>query len=87
MTRFEELVAGSQSKILELLKNKESLPDYMLEGQLNLILKELDQMALVKDASVFYPYYPKGIADSWDFNDKLAAELLEVLDVYRRLRK
>ena len=38
-----------------------------------------------KDEKVFYPYYPKGIADSWDYKDPLAKKLLDILDIYVRL--
>lgn len=47
-------------------------------------LKELDNMNQIRDMRQFMPYYPRGIADSWEFDDKLGNELLEVLDYYMK---
>ena len=84
MGEFEELVMESRHTIQELLRDINDLPSYMLEKQLNFILRELEQMLIIKNANLFYPYYPKGIAD-WSSNNRVGIQLLEILDAYRRL--
>ncbi len=84
MEKFEELVMESRNIIQKLLTDSNDLPSYILEKQLNFILKELEQMLIIKDANLFYPYYPKGIAD-WNSNNRLGIQLLEILDAYGRL--
>ncbi len=56
-----------------------------MESQLRMTLEELDKMVSVKNKDVFFPYYPKGITDSWDYNDKPGKKLMDVLAVYRAL--
>lgn len=53
--------------------------------QLEMTLKELNTMNQIRDMRQFMPYYPRGIADSWNLNDKLGNELLKVLDSYMKL--
>ena len=84
-SRFEDLVAEVKSDIQELLDYPEVMPSYMKESQLRMTLEELDKMARIKNINEFLPYYPRGISDSWDFNDKLGQKLMRLLDVYRRL--
>lgn len=51
---------------------------------MGILYKELDNMNQIRDMRQFMPYYPRGIADSWEFDDKLGNELLEVLDYYMK---
>jgi hypothetical protein len=71
---------------LNIIKNKDNVPDFILEKQLYLILEELDKMERIRDIHLFHPYYPKGIADSWDYSNPLAIRLLELLESYRELQ-
>ena len=50
-------------------------------AQLRSILDELESMLNEKGLSV---YYPRIIVDSWDFNDQLGLELLELEELYKR---
>lgn len=45
------------------------------------ILNELEKMATTDDALISYP---RMIIDSWDQNDILGTELLELADLYNR---
>ena len=57
------------------MEDKEGRPSYMSDQQLEAIVEELDKMDRIRDEKVFYPYYPKGIADSWDYKDPLAKKI------------
>ena len=85
VSRFEDLVAEAKADIQDLINNPEKMPPYMMESQLRMTQDELDKMARIKNIDEFLPYYPKGISDSWDFNDKLGKKLMNILDVYRRM--
>lgn len=50
-------------------------------AQLGIILKELEKIMNNKCLPLCYPRF---IVDSWDFNDKLGLELLELAELYRR---
>ena len=84
-SRFAFLVNEVKSDIVFLLNHPVEMPSYMMESQLRMTLEELDQMVSVKNKDDFFPYYPKGITDSWDYNDKLGKKLMDVLAVYRTL--
>lgn len=49
--------------------------------QLETILDELERMM---DNKCLPLVYPRIIVDSWDFNDKLGLELLEIAELYKR---
>lgn len=50
-------------------------------AQLRSILEELETMLNEKGVSA---YYPRIIVDSWDYNDQLGLELLELEELYKR---
>lgn len=85
MANFQIMVAEVQALVQEELKNKDSRPSYMLEKQLHMILDELNKMEQIRNIHLFYPYYPKGIADSWDYSNPLTIKLLDLLELYRKL--
>ena len=85
MLDFHTLVKETKSRIRIFMEDKEGRPSYMSDQQLEAIVEELDKMDRIRDEKVFYPYYPKGIADSWDYKDPLAKKLLDILDIYVRL--
>lgn len=70
------------NKIQKLLDNDEIRPKYMNEKQLESIKLELLEMDRVRDKNVFYPYYPKGVVDCWDYEDDLAVLLMKHLEIY-----
>jgi hypothetical protein len=51
--------------------------------QLKIIYTELEQM---KNRKNYVPIFPKIIIDSWDYNDSLGQELMELLTLYRKLK-
>ena len=77
-TRTQNLI----KEIKTLIKDKDSRPRYMTESQLESIVDELCKMDYARNHEKFYPYYPRGIVDSWDYNDELGRKLLEHLDIY-----
>lgn len=85
MTDFQSAVEEVTALVQDKLKNKGDRPNYMLEKQLYFILDELDKMERIRDIHLFYPYYPKGIADSWDYSDQLTVKLFDLLELYRKL--
>lgn len=85
MKNFQLMIQESKTLVQEEIKNKGNRPDYIKEKQLFSILDELDKMERIRNSHLFYPYYPKGIADSWDFSNPLAISLLELLDLYTKL--
>ena len=84
MDNFSKMVEGVKITIEKMKKTPAELPWYMSVEQLEMTLKELDNMHQIRDMRQFMPYYPWGIADSWEFDDKLGNELLEVLDYYMK---
>lgn len=84
MDNFSKIVEGVKITIEKMKKTPAELPWYMSVEQLEMTLKELDNMNQIRDMRQFMPYYPRGIADSWEFDDKLGNELLEVLDYYMK---
>lgn len=85
MTTFQSMIEEIKIIVQAELKNKDNRPSYMSEKQLCFILKELDKMEQIRNIHLFYPYYPKGIADSWDYANPLAIKLFELLELYRKL--
>ena len=51
--------------------------------QLNSILHELNLMVKQKNLNI---YYPRIIVDSWDHSDQLGFELLELSDLYKKIK-
>lgn len=82
---FQTMMEETRALVKENLTNKDKCPGYMTEKQLKLILAELDKMEMAKNSHLFYPYYPKGISDSWDYSDPLGIKLLELLELYCKL--
>ncbi len=82
MASFHMVIEETQRKVQYFIDNPENRPNYMLNKQLEMIKKELSDMDKIRDRTVFYPYYPKGITDSWDYQDILAEQLMMVLDMY-----
>ena len=79
MANFQVMMDETKAFVKKYLTNKSTLPSYMLENQLELILVELNKMDQIRNCHVFYPYYPKVINDSWDYSDLLGTKLLELL--------
>ncbi|MFR2694262.1 MAG: hypothetical protein ACLTBV_30405 [Enterocloster bolteae] len=87
MDEFQSMVEETKALVQKEIKNKDNVPDFILEKQLYLILEELD----VNGANQRHPIYSiliarKGIADSWDYSNPLAIRLLELLESYRELQ-
>ena len=85
MDSFSEIIENVETIIQKMINTPDELPWYMSVEQLEMTFKELDKMNQIRDVKQFMPYYPKGIADSWAFDDKLGKELLKVLDYYKKL--
>ncbi|MEE1255314.1 MAG: hypothetical protein UHN47_02190 [Lachnospiraceae bacterium] len=85
MDSFSKMIEDVKAIIEEFVNTPEELPWYMSVEQLEMTIIELNKMNQVRDMREFMPYYPRGISDSWDFNDKLGKELLKVLDSYIKL--
>ena len=71
--------------------NKEQLHTYIENSTGN--ESNICQIYAINDTGTVYedcwhgfktddPYYPKGIADCWDFKDALAIRLMEHLEIY-----
>ena len=45
-----------------------------------------NQYSLFEFEDMIFPYYPKGIAYSWNYDDELGEKLMEILDVYNKLK-
>ena len=85
MANFQVMMDETKALVKKYLTNKSTLPNYMLENQLELILVELNKMDQIRNCHVFYPYYPIVINDSWDYSDLLGTKLLELLELYCKL--
>lgn len=85
MKDFQSMVEETKVLVQKEIENKGHRPDYILEKQLYFILDELDKMGRIRNIHMFHPYYPKGIADTWDYSNPLTIRLLELLDSYRKL--
>ena len=85
-SKFEDLIADAKSDIQIYLDNPNTMPSYMTQSQLEMIMKELENMAYYKGEGSFNPYYPRGISDSWDYNDALAKKLMSIAAIYVKLK-
>lgn len=85
VTNFQEMLEETRALVKGNLVNRDKCPSYMSEKQLMFILAELDKMERTRNIHLFYPYYPRGIADSWDYSNPLGIKLLELLELYRKL--
>ncbi len=84
--RFVLLIDDAKHDIKNYLEHPEMMPGYMLKKQLEMIIRELNIMVEDKGRGTFYPYYPKGITDSWDYNDTLGKKLMQIVNIYLKLR-
>ena len=82
MSDFHARTEDIINEIQNLIGNIDRRPGYMSDKQLESIKQELLEMDKVRDKNVFYPYYPKGIVDCWDYKDALAIQLMEHLKIY-----
>lgn len=62
MDNFSKMVEGVKITIEKMKKTPAELPWYMSVEQLEMTLKELDNMNQIRDMRQFMPYYPRGIA-------------------------
>jgi hypothetical protein len=53
--------------------------------QLSTIMGDIQQMSEVRNDKTFLPSYPRFIIDSWDFTDPLGMELINLLEIYKKL--
>lgn len=87
--KFEKITMQAIDEINKLLVQSESesspLPYYMSRSQLKAIIDELLTMNQTRNAKEFFPYYPKGIADCWNYDDMLGNKLLNIIDIYKKL--
>ena len=81
---LEVLINDAKSDIEKIRNHPETMPAYMSKSQLEMIVNELDSIACNKGQGSFYPYYPKGIADCWDYNDNLAKKLMYIAEIYQK---
>ena len=80
---FEVLIKETRLLIEHNIDNTDSLE---LKSQLISILRELDKMNDVRDKNVFYPNYPRMmVVDSWNYNDELQKNLMDLLEIYKKL--
>lgn len=85
MDTFHELIQNTIKETEYYIDKYDIRPKYMTDKQLNMIIEELEKMDKIRNCEIFFPYYPKGVADCWDFEDPLAEKLLFVIDIYRKL--
>ncbi len=83
---FQSMIEEVRIHVQEEINNKDTRPGYMSEKQLCFILDELDKMERIRNINLFYPYYPKGISDGWDYSNPLTVKLLDLLELYRKLQ-
>lgn len=72
-----------QKKIIleiERVKDGQSSKDI---GQLQTILEELRSSSEKRTAGL---HFPRIIVDSWDYSDELGIELMELAELYRRVK-
>ena len=43
-------------------------------------------MNAARDAKEYMPSFPRFIVDSWEFNDSLGRELLELFELYMKIK-
>lgn len=85
MEKFDEIIEETKVFVREQIMNRDNRPNYMSEKQLYSILDELEKMDQIRNKDLFFPYYPKGIEDSWNYSEPLADKLLKLLEVYCKL--
>lgn len=85
MENFDAMLEEVKALVQDKINDPEKRPDYMSETQLCAILNELDKMGRIRNSHLFFPYYPRGIADSWSFSNQLGDKLLNLLELYKKL--
>ena len=83
MAKFDELIEETKSEIRILLRNPDVRPAFMTYDQLRDVQSEICRMARVRNPEIFFPYYPKGMADAcWLPDHPLVIKLNLILDLY-----
>lgn len=84
-----EVFLAHLNEVRELVQNEISLSvtgnGNKSVKQLKIILDELEKMEKAMSKDIFAPYYPRGIADSWDFHDILGTALMDLAMMYSNL--
>lgn len=86
MEDFQLMLEEVQALVQEAIQNKDNRPSYVLEKQLHFILNELDKMGQIRNVHLFCSYYPKGIADTWDYSNPLTDKLMDLFALYSKLQ-
>ena len=83
MTRFDELIEETKKEIRVFLRNPDVRPADMTYDQLCDVQSEICRMARIRDPEKFFPYFPKGMADScWSPDHPLVVKLNKFVDLY-----
>ncbi|MCM1084180.1 MAG: hypothetical protein NC428_11985 [Clostridium sp.] len=85
MENFGSMLEEVKTLVQDEINNPSKRPDYISETQLYAILDELNKMGRIRNSRLFYPYYPRGLADSWSFSNQLGDKLLNLLELYKKL--
>lgn len=80
--RFEQMI---KDVIILINKQIAITKDEYFKSSLTLILKELDEMHVIKDNRIFKPTYPQYMLDCWtdeQISGSIALLLMDILDIY-----
>ena len=85
--RFERMRSEAEDAVAQALHDTQAGKDGHSERQLAFILRELRLMqAAMRDKTPFHPYYPRGICDDWQRYDPLGEKLMDLADLYSKLK-
>ncbi len=69
-----------------ILRHQEGEIRFSNERQLEKILHELELMKEVSSSNEFTPAFPSIIVDSWDYSNELGIFLLDLYEVYKKIK-
>lgn len=82
--KFDEKIEIITELVRQAIYDVEKGSSNKIIQQLETIIKELEQMKNIKNANLYIPSFPRFIIDSWDYNDSLGIELMNLFEIYRK---
>lgn len=82
-SKAEDIIKKIKDEINEHRNNR---VNYSSEAQLEKFINEVNKMLDVPTSKDFTPSFPRAIVDSWDFNNTLGLELLDLFELYKKAK-
>lgn len=84
---FMRMLSETEESVTQALHDAQTGKGSRSEQQLSFILRELRLMqSALQDGAPFHPYYPRGISDDWQRHDPLGEKLMDLADLFSKLK-